>query len=126
MRRAWGESRTQEERRRIVSAALLFGELFEEKMTKNPPGLMADEQQRFLMALMNDVVRSFARQEGMDQEEAMNFLSDIGTRDLVLEFNEVLEAHAADESGRTLDQALRKAIESRQDKAVWSRHFSSG
>ena len=125
MHRAWGTI-SNEERRRIVSAALVFGVQFEEKMVQNPPGPAPEEQQRFLMNLMNGVIREFARREGMDGAEATNFLSDVGTRDLVLEFNEVLEAHAAQESGHTLDELLREAVESRHDKAVWSRHFKSG
>lgn len=125
MRRAWGE-KSPKERRRIVSAALVFGEQFEEKMVQNPPGPAPDEQQRFLMSLFSDVVREFTRREGLDQAEATNFLSNVGTRDLILEFDEVLEAHAAAGPERTLDELLNEAVDSRREKAVWSQHFSSG
>ncbi len=126
MRRAWGESKTGEERRRIVSGALLFGERFEERMRKSSPGSTDDECRRFLMALMNDVIRAFARRENMSQDEASAFLSDVGTRDLVLEFNEVLEEHAEDPSGKSLDGLLEEAVERRREKSIWSDHWSSG
>ena len=125
LRRAWGEKST-EERRRIVTAAVIFGERFEKRMEEQPPGPGEDGARRFLMALMNDVIQDFADREDMDRAEATSFLSDVGARDYVLEFNEVLETHAADSSGRTLDQVFREAIDSRREKAVWSRHFSSG
>lgn len=126
MRQAWGEDRTREERRRIVSAALLFGEVFDRHMEESPPGSTESEQQRFLMALMNDVIREFASREGVSEDEASTFLSDVGTRDLVLEFNEILETHADDPSGKSLNELLNEAVENRQEKAIWSDHWSSG
>lgn len=125
MRRAWGAT-SHEERRRIVSAALVFGDEFEKRITGNPPGDGEDERQRFLMSLFDAVVRKFARREAMDQQKAADFLNDLSTRDRVLEFDEVLGAYESDESGRTLDELLSEAVESRHDKAVWSRHFRSG
>ena len=125
LRRAWGE-KSLEERRRIVTAAIIFGERFEQRVEEQPPEPSEASARRFLMALMNDVIQEFATREDVTRSEATNFLSDVGARDYVLEFNEVLETHASNDSGRTLDQVFREAIESRQEKAVWSRHFSSG
>lgn len=124
MRRAWGNV-SHEEQHRIISAALVFGEQFEKRMAESPPGDEEDERQRFLMSLFDAVVREFAAREEMEQGEAANFLSDLGTRDRVLELDEVLAAYESDESGRTLDELLNGAVESRQDRAVWSRHFKS-
>lgn len=126
MRRAWGEHRSPEERRRIVSAALLFGEVFDRRIEESPPDPTETGQQKFLMALMNDVIREFASREDVSQEEASAFLSDVETRDLVLEFNEVLEEHAANAPGKSLDELLSEAVENRQERAIWSDHWSSG
>jgi hypothetical protein len=121
MRLAWGEDASAEDRRRIVVAAMIFGRQFEERVTRRSPELGEDELQRLLMDLMNGVVAEFARGEGLDENEAARFLSEVGTRDHVLEFNEVLDAYAGGESGRTLDELLQDAVNSRRERAVRSR-----
>ncbi len=118
MLRAWGENASAEDRRRIVLAALIFGRQFEERVAEYPAGVGEADLQRFLMGLMNGVVEEFARREGQDRDEAAEFLGEVGTRDHVLEFNEVLDAHSGDEAGRTLDELLREAVESRREKAT--------
>jgi hypothetical protein len=45
------------------------------------------------MGLMNDVVEEFARREGLDGDEAAEFLGEVGTRDHVLEFDEVIDVY---------------------------------
>lgn len=124
MATAWGARRPQEERRQIVQAALILGRKLEERLAQRQDKLHPDEAQRFLMALINDTVNEFALQEGLNTEEATNFLSDVGNRDLILELNEALEASA--ESGETLDDHLRLLVEDRKDRAIWSDHWSSG
>lgn len=124
MRRAWGEERGSEDRRRIASAALIFGEQLEERLEEGAPGSDEQARQRFLMGLMNAAIREFARRENLSQDEAADFLGDLGTRDRVLELNEALDARS--ESGRLLDELLGEAVESRQEKAIWSDHWSSG
>lgn len=124
MRLAWGEDRSREYRRRVVLAAIVFGEKFERRITESPPASGESETQRFLMPLMNDVIREFAAREKLEEAEAADFLGKVETRDYILEFNEVLDA--ANGSGRTLDDLLREAVESRRERAVWSRHWSSG
>ncbi len=126
MTRAWGPGKTPEDRRRIVAAALIFGRQFDERMNENPPESIEEKDvQRFLMALMNAVIHEFAEREGMDLASAGAFLSDVNTRDYVLEFNEVLEESAEDPE-KPLNEHFKAVIEARQDRAVWSRHFSSG
>jgi len=123
---AWGLDRTPEERRRIVLAATIFGQQFEERIGESlPEGLDERESQRFLMGLMNAVILEFAEHEGLDPTSAAAFLGDVGTRDYVLELNEVLEEYAANPE-KPLNEHLRAAVESRQEKARWSRHWSSG
>jgi (2Fe-2S) ferredoxin len=126
MTRAWGEDVSSEDRRRIVVAATIFGRQLEERLAQRSPEVGGEELQRFLMALMDGVVEEFAEHEGMDKSEAVAFLSEVSTRDYVLEFNEVLDAYAQDDSGRTLDEILREAVDSRREKAIWARHWSSG
>ena len=48
------------------------------------------------MGLMNALISEFAEREGLDPASAAAFLGDIGIRDYVLKFNEVLEKYAAD------------------------------
>ncbi len=123
---AWGPDKTPEDRRRIVLAATIFGRQFEEWMNEHPPeNLEEKEFQRFLMALMNAVISEFAEREGMDQASAGSFLGDIGTRDYVLEFNEVLEEFA-DNPEKPLDEHFRTIIENREERARWADHWSSG
>ena len=123
---AWGPDKMSEDRRRIVLAATIFGRQFEERMNEHPPESPDErESQRFLMGLMNAVISEFAEREGLDPASAAAFLGDIGTRDYVLELNEVLEEHTADPE-KPLNEHLRAAVESRQEKARWSRHWSSG
>jgi hypothetical protein len=123
---AWGPDQTPEDRRRIVLAATIFSRQFEERMGESPPESLDErESQRFLMGLMNAVVSQFAEREGLYPASAAAFLGDVSTRDYVLELNEVLEEHAANPE-KSLNEHLRTAVESRQEKARWSRHWSSG
>ena len=115
MRRAWGEETPTDDRRRIVSAALIFGHQFDESLQDRPAVSDEEEARRLLMDLMNRVVRRFAEQEGMEVGEAAEFLGEVGRRDRVLEFSEVLDAHR--ESGRPLDGLLQEAVDDRRDKA---------
>jgi len=115
---AWGEDASAEDRRRIVLAATIFGRQFDERVAERPSGSGEAELRRFLMGLMNGVVEEFARREGLDRDEAAEFLGEVGTRDQVLEFNEVLDAYEDEQSGRTLDGLLREAVESRREKAI--------
>lgn len=124
MNAAWGAQRTPEERRRIVQAALILGRKLEEKLGQRQDELRPDEAQRFLMSLINETVTEFARQENLEPDAATEFLSDVNNRDLVLEFNEVLET--AHENGLPLDEQLRRIVEDRRDRAIWSDHWSSG
>lgn len=123
---AWGAASDPEERRRTVLAALLFGEEFEKAMEENPPRSLEDKDfQRFLMKLMNAVIRRFAGHEGIPEGEAATFLSAVGRRDRALELNEAIEA-ATEEPGVALDERLLEAVEERSGKAVWSRHWKGG
>lgn len=122
---AWGAEKTPEDRRRIVAAAMVFGRQLEERLDAHSSGLRGEEAQRFLMALINASISEFAEREDIDTGEATAFLSDLSTRDYVLEFNEVLEAHADPSSEGTLDECLKRAVHERRDKAVWSRHWST-
>jgi hypothetical protein len=115
MVRAWGEDASAEDRRRIVVAAIVFSRQFEERAAERPPEADEGGVRRLLMDLMNRVVREFARQEGMEVGEAAEFLGEVGTRDRVLEFSEVLDAHA--QSGGSLDGLLREAVELRRERA---------
>lgn len=115
MVRAWGEGASAEDRRRIVVAAIVFGRQFEERAAERPVGADEEGARRFLMDLMNRVVREFARHEGMGVGEAAEFLGEVGTRDRVLEFSEVLDAY--EESGGPLDGLLREAVDLRRERA---------
>lgn len=119
MRLAWGEDASAEDRRRIVVAAIIFGRQFEDRVAERSTDLGEDGLQRLLLDLMSGVVAEFARIEGLDENEATEFLSEVGTRDHVLEFDEVLDAYR--ESGRPLDELLQEAVNSRRDRAVRSR-----
>ena len=121
MRLAWGEGASAEYRRRIVVAAMIFGRQFEERVTGRSAELGEVGLQRLLMDLMNGVVAEFARLEGLDENETAGFLSEVGTRDHVLEFDEVLDAYAGGESGRMLDELLQDAVNGRRDRAIRSR-----
>jgi len=125
MRLAWGEDTSIEERRRIVVAAMIFGRQFEERVTGRSAEPGEDELQRLLMDLISGVVAEFARCEGLDENEAAGSLSEVGTRDYVLEFDEVLDAYVGGESGRTLDELLRDAVNSRRERAARSRRRGS-
>lgn len=126
MNLAWGSDRSPEDRRRIVDAAVIFGRMFDERMAQSPPASLEEKDfQRFLMGLMNAVIAEFARQEGISESESGAFLGDMRNRDHVLEFNEVLEAYGEDPD-TPLKEHLRAAVEARQDKAIWARHFRSG
>ena len=117
---AWGAA-SHEERRRIVLAALIFGRQFEERAAQRLAESDEDGLRRFLMRLMNGVVEEFAACEGLHRDEAAAFLSEVSTRDHVLEFDEVLDAYADGRSGRSLDGLLRKAVDDRGEKAMRSR-----
>jgi hypothetical protein len=52
-------------------------------------------------------------------------LGGVGTRGYALELNEVLEGHAASPENPP-NEHLHAAVEGRQEKARWSRHWSSG
>ena len=123
MRLAWGD-RPPEERRRIVLAALIFGEQFRERSRTLGPSPDESEVQRLLMGLMSAVIREFAAREGLDENEATYLLGDVRTRDLILEFDEVVSS--AEDSNRPLDAVFRETVEARQNRAVWSDHWSSG
>jgi hypothetical protein len=123
---AWGSDKAPEDRRRIVVAATIFGRQFEERMKERASeSLEEKELQSFLMSLLNAVVSEFADREGLDLTAATEFLGDVGTRDMVLEFNEVLENFAA-EPEKPLDEHLQSAVQSRREKAIQARHQSSG
>ncbi len=123
---AWGPDKTPEDRRRIVLAAIIFNQQFEERMRERPPENLEEKAfQRFLMALMNAVISEFAEHEGIDHASAAAFLGDIGIRDFVLEFNEVLEEFAG-EPERPLNEYFRTAVENREERARWADHWSSG
>ncbi|MEJ7840309.1 MAG: hypothetical protein WKF95_00970 [Rubrobacter sp.] len=119
MRRAWGEEASAEDRRRIVSAAVIFGRQFDESLEDRPGDLDEAAARRLLMDLMNRVVREFAAREGMETNEAAEFLGEVGTRDRVLEFSEVLDEHSG--SGRPLDELLWEAVDGRRDRAFRAR-----
>lgn len=125
MRHAWGEGTSAEDRRRMVLAAIVFGRQFEERAEKDLP-VEEQDRQRFLMSLMNAVIGEFAVLEGMSRDAATAFLSDVTIRDYVLEFDEVLDAYRADDTGRNLDELFREAIDGRPRKARWADHWSSG
>ncbi len=123
---AWGPDKTPEDRRRIVLAATIFGRQFEERMREHPPKSIEEKDlQRFLMGLMNAVISEFAEREGLDSTSASTFLGEVSTRDYVLEFNEVLEEFA-DNPEKSLDDHLKAMIETREDRATWARHWTSG
>ena len=117
MRAAWGEETPAGDRRRIVTAAIIFGRQFEERAADAPAG--EDGARRLLMDLMNAVIREFAAREDMTADEAAGFLGEVGVRDRVLEFSEVLDEYEA--SGRPLDDLLGEAVKDRRDKAFRSR-----
>jgi hypothetical protein len=123
---AWGSDRSFEDRRRVVAAAVIFGHKFEERMADSPPESLDDAHfQRFLMGLMNAAIDEFAAAEGLDPATAAAFLGDVGTRDLIFEFSDVLDRFA-EEPEIPLDHHLRAAVEGRQDRAVWSHHWRGG
>jgi hypothetical protein len=123
---AWGSDKTSEDRRRIILAAVIFGQQFEERMEKHPPeNLEEKEFQRFLMGLMNAVISEFAEREDLDPTSASALLGDISIRDYVLEFDEVLEEFTEDPE-KPLNKHLRSAVENRHERAKWSQHWSSG
>jgi hypothetical protein len=123
---AWGENVSAEGRRRIVLAATIFGRQFNERMAERPLGSDEDELRRFLMGLMNGVAEEFARREGLDRDEAAEFLGEVVTRDHVLEFNEIVDAYTGGESVLTLDELLREAVEGREERAIRSRRGDPG
>ena len=115
MVRAWGENTAAEDRRRIVVAAIVFGRQFEERVPERPADTGEEDARRLLMDLMNRVVREFAALENIGINEAAEFLGEIGTRDRVLEFSEVLDEHAR--TGKPLDGLLNEAVDLRRERA---------
>ncbi|MGB3632921.1 MAG: hypothetical protein WA982_02660 [Rubrobacteraceae bacterium] len=124
MREAWGP-REHEVRRRIVVAAMIFGEQFDHQLSEESPNADHKGAQRLLMAVINASIDEFARREKLEIEDAAGFMSELETRDLVLEFNEVLEARE-NNPDKTLDELLKDAVDSRLDKARWADHWTSG
>lgn len=123
---AWGPDKTLEDRRRIVAAALIFGRKFDERISENPPESLDDAGfGRFLMGLMNAAIAEFAASEDLGPTEAAAFLSDVGTRDLIFELSEVFD-RAAEDPDTPLNEHLRAAVADREQKAVWSRHWTGG
>ena len=94
---------------------MIFGEQFDKQLAAGSPGAGRQEAQRMLMGVINASIEEFARRENLGREEAADFLSEVEIRDLVLEFNEVLEAREI-EPEKTLDELLREAVNSRLDK----------
>ena len=115
MVRAWGEEASAEDRRGISLAAVVFSRQFEERSDERPAPADEEGARRFLMDLMNRVVREFARLEGVSVGEAAEFLGEVGRRDRVLEFSEVIDAH--EETGDPLDGLLREAVDLRRERA---------
>ena len=104
---------------------MIFGEQLDARLSTGPPGVTEKETQRILMDVINASIDEFSRREDLDKEAATAFLSEVEVRDLVLEFNEVLEARET-EPQKTLDELLKLAVESRLDKARWADHWTSG
>ncbi len=125
LQRAWGD-RGPEERRWIVVAATIFGRQFERHISSHQTSLDEQESQRLLMAVIRASIDEFAESENLPQDEAAEFLGEVETRDLVLEFNEVLEAYNPKDPDKSLDELLKEAVDSRLDKARWADHWSSG
>lgn len=125
MRQAWGD-RNPDERRAIVRAAMIFGRQFELHLPAHQDSIDERESQRLLMAVIQASIQEFAETEDLSQDEAASFLGELETRDLVLEFNEVLEAYTAKESDKNLNDLLQEAVDSRLSKARWADHWSSG
>lgn len=117
MRAAWGGEASEKDRQRIATAAVIFGRQFEERASGRETG--EDEARRLLMDVMNGVIREFAARERMTVDEAAAFLGEVGIRDRVLEFSEVLDAYEG--SDRRLDDLLREAVEDRRERAFRSR-----
>lgn len=124
MQEAWGD-RSPEDRRRIVVAAIIFGEEFDKRLAEDKPGPDPRETQRLLMNVINAAIDEFSRRESLDRETAASFLSEVETRDLILEFDEVLEARETNPE-KSLDALLKDAIDSRRRKARWADHWTSG
>ena len=124
-RAAWGDL-PGEERWRVVLAAVIFGRRSEELLAENPEVAGEAAVQRLLMRIMNDVVGELAEAEGMSPDEAGAFLAEISTRDRILEMNEVIESYESGSSPGSLDDTLRRVVESRDEKARWADHWSSG
>lgn len=125
MQKAWGD-RAFGERRRIAVAALIFGRQFERHIPSHRTSLDEQESRRLLMAVIQASIDEFAETENLPPDEAAAFLSEVETRDLVLEFNEVLETYASETSDKNLDELLLETVNSRLKKARWADHWSSG
>ena len=77
------------------------------------------------MGVIRTSIDEFARRENLEKEEAAGFLSEVGTRDLILEFNEVLEAQETNPD-KELDDLLQEAVDARLDKARRADPWTSG
>lgn len=124
MLRAWGDT-PEVARRHIVVAAITFGEVFEERIATAPDISFPQDQQRFLMALMNEVVARVSETEGESQSEMAAFLGEVSTRDRVFEMNEVIEEYE-DSEGISLDGILSRNVEERIQKSRDARYWQSG
>lgn len=124
MRLAWPEI-PEEERPKLVAAAIIFGRRFESRVPEGSEPNREDELQKLLMRLMNDVIEELSEIEDTSKEDAANFLSDIAVRDKVFEMDEVIEAYENGGSDESLDSLLRKAVAGRREKAVWADHWRS-
>lgn len=124
MRLAW-EGVSIENRPRLVAAAVVFGRRFESRVPEGSEPTKEDEVQKLLMRIMNDVIEEISEIEGMSEDEAAEFLGDVGTRDKIFEMDEVIEEYEGGAS-ESLDSLLRGAVAGRREKAVWADHFRSG
>jgi hypothetical protein len=124
MRLAWPEV-PEEDRPKLVTAAVIFGRAFESRVPEGSEPTREDETQRLLMRLMNDVIEELSGIEGVSKEKAADFLGDIAVRDKVFEMDEVIEAYEGGSDG-SLDSLLREAVAGRREKAVWADHWRSG
>ena len=121
MRQAWG-IRSPEERRWIVVAAMIFGRQFERHVPPHQKSLDEQESRRLLMAVIQASIEEFAESENLPMDEAADFLSEVNNRDLILEFNEVLETYTSGTTDKNLDDLFQEAVNSRLDKARWADH----
>ncbi|CAN5684650.1 MAG: hypothetical protein M3494_06220 [Actinomycetota bacterium] len=129
-RLAWPEV-PEEHRPRLMTAAVIFGRRFESRVPEGSEPTKEADVRKLLMRLMNDVIEELSAVEGIDKEEATNFLSDVAIRDKIFEMDEVISEYesvggGSGGSGESLDSLLRGAVAGRREKAVWADHWRSG